>query len=292
MDGTSTPQDDREAMAELASKANRTLQPLHGFIYFAPEAAAAYEAIGAAAPGSYFLSRAAPMGAVPAEMIVATFYNFAPWVVHAACEGDTPAPEAMVEARLQAADETMRRILGDDVLGSAEMAEAADLAQTATEVLRPDGRPLYAAYAAMAWPEPAHMRLYHAQTLLREHRGDAHIACLVAEDLNGIEALVTHAATGIIGRGVLQSTRAWSDEQWDAAVAGLQARGVLKADGVFTDAGRAQRERIEATTNELASSPWAHLGVGETQRLRDLARPWSKALMDTISLGRGAKRAN
>jgi len=32
--------------------------------------------------------------------------------------------------------------------------------------------------------------------LLREYRGDGHIAALVAHGLSGIEALITHIATG------------------------------------------------------------------------------------------------
>ena len=118
------------------------------------------------------------------------------------------------------------------------------------------------------------MVLFHALTLLREHRGDGHVAALIGADLSGIEALVTHTATG---RGftqpAAQATRAWSDEEWAAAVAGLAERGLMTADGELTDDGLALRKAVERRTEASSVGPWDTLGEAGTARLTELCRP-------------------
>jgi len=95
-----------------------------------------------------------------AKSVIATFFNFAPAEVLRCIPAawDLAAPEAVLEARLAGIDETLRRILGDQLDG-ADVAEAADLARTATEALTPEGRPLYAGHASLPWPEPPHLVL-------------------------------------------------------------------------------------------------------------------------------------
>jgi hypothetical protein len=100
--------------------------------------------------------------------------------------------------------------------------------------------------------------------------------------VSGIEALVLHAATGDVPRGILQSTRAWSDEAWDAALDRLTARGWVVADGGFTEAGREARAEIEAITDRAAAAPWGAIGEPGVARLRELARPWSKAMAQAL----------
>ena len=113
-----------------ARKVWRTLEPYHGMIYFVPEAAEAYARLGITGRHGYFASRAAPMGAVSAEVVVSTFFNFNPEVVHAAIPSswNVAAPSAIIDARFGAADAALRRVLGDAV-ASPEMSEAATLAR-------------------------------------------------------------------------------------------------------------------------------------------------------------------
>ena len=75
--------------------------------------------------------------------------------------------------------------------------------------------------------------LWQAATLLREHRGDGHLAALTAAGLTGIEALITHTATGagFVPEFAMVS-RGWTRDDWDAGVAGLAQRGLLAADDV------------------------------------------------------------
>jgi hypothetical protein len=271
----------------LARKLHRTLEPYHGVIYFSPEAAARYRALGLPdRQMGYFASRAAAMGPVPGEVVIATFFNFAPAEVRRCIPAawDLAAPEALLEARLAGIDETLRRILGDQLEGD-DVAEAADLARTATEALTPEGRPLYAGHAALPWPEPPHLVLWHALSLLREHRGDGHIAAMVVEGVDGCEALVIHGATGEVPPAVLQSSRARTDEEWAAAEGRLRDRGWLDADGALTEAGRAHRQWVEDRTDQLAVAPWQHLGFEGCTRLRELVRPLSKAIVASGTFG-------
>jgi hypothetical protein len=231
----------------------------------------------------YFASRSAPMGPVPAEVVIATFYNFHPDLVRRAIpEAWTLAsPARILEARLEAADRALRRMLGDAV-GSPEMTEAAELARRATDGCRPEGRPLYAGHAELPWPSPSdpHLVLWHAQTLLREFRGDGHVAALVTAGLTGIEAVVVHQATGDLAPGTLQATRAWSDEEWAAGEAKVRDRGWLTDDGGLTEAGRRAREETEDLTDRLALPCWEKLGEESCGRLRQLVRPWSRTIAD------------
>jgi hypothetical protein len=274
------------AAATLARKAHRTIEPLHTLCYFAPEMNDAYSAAGAKGTmRAYFAVRSAPLGNTPLEVVVATFFNFAPSLVAKAIPSvwQTTTPEAMLAARYEGVDAAYRRILGEEVLASDDMAEAAALAREATTALSGLGRALYAGHAALPWPDAPHLQLFHAQTLLREHRGDGHVAALTLAGLDAVGALVTHLATGSddAARQLVRSTRGWSDEEWDAGESRVRERGLVE-DGTLTESGRALRETIEAQTDEAASAPYAHLGEERVERLRNLARPWSKAIATEI----------
>ena len=264
----------------MARKMWRTLEPYHGMIYFAPEATAAYEALGVMGFDGYFASRAAPMGAVPAEVVVATFFNFNPAVVHHAIPAAWQAttPEKLIAARFDAAERALRRAAGE-LLDDPSVARAAELARAATQGCSASGRPLYAGHAALPWPDDPVLALWHAISLLREYRGDGHIACLVEAGLDGIDALVFHAASGEVPRAGLQGTRQWDDASWDAAVAKLEERGWIQPGGAFTEAGAALRQRIEDRTDALALPAWEALGEEGCDELRSLVRPLSKAIV-------------
>jgi hypothetical protein len=275
----------RSAAAALARKAHRTLEPLHTACYFATEMAEAYAEAGAKGTmRAYFAVRSAPMGKVPAEVVVATFYNFAPHLVAEAIPAvwDSTTPEALISARYAGIDAAYRRILGEATLGSAEMTEAAGLAREATTVLSGAGRPLFAAHSALPWPEPPHLQLFHAQTLLREYRGDGHVAALVLGGLDPVGALVTHVATGDgLALPMIRATRGWTDAEWQAGEARVVERGLVDG-GELTATGRELRDHIEAQTDAAAAAPFDHLGEVRVERLRELARPWSKAISDDL----------
>jgi hypothetical protein len=270
----------------MARKMWRTLEPYHGLIYFAPEATAAYEALGVVGFDGYFASRAAPMGAVPAEVVVATFFNFNPAIVHHAIPAAWQAttPEALLQARLEAAEQALRRATGE-LLDDPSVPRAAELARIASEGCTTAGRPLYAGHAGLPWPDDPVLVLWHAITLLREFRGDGHVACLVEAGLDGIDALVFHAASGEVPRAALQGSRQWDDAAWEASVADLGERGFVDADGAFTPAGAALRQEIEDRTDALALAPWQGLGEEGCDELRGLVRPLSQAIVGSGTFG-------
>jgi hypothetical protein len=266
-----------------AGRVARGLEPLHGMVYFVPETEQHLTAAGLK-PGrmSYFAGRAAPMGAVGASTVIATFYNFNPTLVARMIPAAwaLAEPSALIAARLAAVDAALRRLLGDDAVDTPEITEAAGLVRRATEGCRIEGRPLGAAYLAMDWPAEPHLALWHGLSVLREHRGDGHIAMLVDAELSGIEALVTHVAVGKGSRKAFaQTSRGYSDEQWAAAVGSLVERGLLDEQEALTEAGSDLRRRIETDTDRLAVGPWAHLGAEGATRLAELVGPVVQALL-------------
>jgi hypothetical protein len=280
-----------------ARKTWRTLEPIHGAIYFAPEAVEAYAALGIEGTDGYFASRAAAMGPVGADVVVATFFNFCPDLVRHAVPTvwAIAEPEQILAARLDAAGRMLRRALDTDgtVLDADRLAEAATLARrAATEATRwPEGRPLFAGHAGLDWPDDPLLVLWHAQTLLREFRGDGHIAAMTAEGVDGVEALILHAATGEVPSSILKASRQWPDDEWSAGQDRLRARGWLDADGGLTDDGRAHRRWVEDRTDALAAPAYTALGEDGCARLRELCRPWSKAIVESGGLGFAGARS-
>ncbi len=242
--------------------------------YFAPETEEHLTAAGLK-PGRmcYFAGRSAAMGAVGPGVVTATFYNFHPGLVARSIPAAwaLAAPSTLVAARFAAVDAALRRMLGADVLESPEVAEAAGLARRAAESCTPQGRALAAAHLELDWPAEPHLVLWLALTILREHRGDGHVSVLLDSGLTGLEALVTHTASGRgFVPGFAMASRGWSQEEWDGVVAELQERGILDADGALSADGTALRKRIEDDTNRLGAGPWSQLGAQDAARLAEL----------------------
>ncbi|MEU3064575.1 hypothetical protein AB0P12_00975 [Streptomyces subrutilus] len=250
------------------------INPLHSTVYFSPDITKEFAALGVTDRVAVNLAhRSAALGAVGAGAVTAAFYNYRHDLVarHLPALWETVTPAQALAARLRAADATLRRLLGDDTVGSPELAEAADLAMRATEGCTRHGRTLYSAHADLPVPEEPHLRLWHAATLLREHRGDGHLAALLIAGLDPLEALVSHTATG---KGMapkwLKAIRGWEQSDLDAAAARLRERGVLDADGALTAEGAALRERLETETDRLDAAPYEHLGATGLARLAEL----------------------
>jgi hypothetical protein len=259
------------------------MEPIHAVVYFAPDVKSAFEELGLHGFWrGYFASRAAPMGPVPAEVVIATFYNFAPEMVRWAMSEtwSRADPAAITAVRLRLADRTLRSWLGDETIDTPEVTEAAQLARRAAEAANPLGRPLFASYTALDWPELPHLALWHATTLLREHRGDGHISALVTEQVDGCEANVLTGASGASTSELQRASRQWPDDEWDAAVERLRGRGWIEDDATLTRAGTAAKQRLEDRTDELASPPLAALDDAERQHLLVLLTDLSRAVLD------------
>ncbi|MEU2584083.1 hypothetical protein ABZ612_14190 [Streptomyces avermitilis] len=272
---------------KTARAAWRRLEPVHGMIYFVPEGRRRYAHLGLRPRAGYFTSRSAAFGRASAELIISTFYNFNPACVRQAIDGawDTTTPQQVLDARYAAAGEALRRAgihelpTLDEVLALARRA-----AEAACE--HPQGRPLFAAHAALPWPEEPVLRLWHAQTLLREFRGDGHVACLLSEGVGGLEALILHAATGEVPVDFLKASRAWPEEEWAATQERLRKRGLLDGDALSSE-GELLRRHIEDRTDRLALPAYAALGDAGRERLAELASPFGRAVVEAGLLKTG-----
>ncbi|GAA1757318.1 hypothetical protein ACBR40_03710 [Nonomuraea sp. AD125B] len=265
-----------DEMARLARRMWHQLEPLHAVLYFSPEAFEEAAALGYDVESrwpSYFAYRTAPLGRVGTRLATAACYSFSPATVaeHVPAVWSVAAPERVLEARLTAVDRTYRSLLGD-LLAGPELREAAELARRAAEGAGVEGRALTAANLDLPWADEPHLVLWQAATVLREHRGDGHLAALLAAELDGCEALVSFAAIGAAPVETFAG-RGWSAEEWDAARERLAARGLVDAGGQATERGRALRDRVERMTDELAAGPWRLLGQERADRLARLGGP-------------------
>jgi hypothetical protein len=235
----------------LARRFFDRLEPVHAVTYFAPEARAALDGLGYRGFWmGYFAARSAPFGVVPAEVVTAAFYNFAPHRVAKALPAawEIASPADALRARQQSAVKALRRYgVGDDE----DLGTAADLAAKAARSAALDGRPLYAANLALDWPQDPVAKLWHAVTLLREQRGDGHVAVLTSLGISGRECNVLHAVAGRVPKEMIMRSRDYDDDQWAHHRDRLIRRGVLDQDGL-TAAGHELKQRIEDTTDALA----------------------------------------
>lgn len=249
----------------------------HRFVYFVPEAAEEYAKLGITerAP-AYFAARSAPLGPVPWPITLATFYNFSPRAVQA-MNGvwDAAAPEAWQAARFTVVERAMERV--GVAIGADEIAEARALIDPAVAAADLAGKPLAAANAALDLPADPLTALWQQLTVLREWRGDAHIAVLTANRLGPCDCNVMQTATGRFPLALARGSRLWDDAEWADASARLAARGWLAPDGTVTDAGAAAREQIEVDTDELCAPLWEPIGGDGARRLAALLAPINDA---------------
>jgi hypothetical protein len=265
---------------DTARRMHQLVEPIHLVTYFAEEPTDALLALGLRNYwDGYFAGRAAPLGRVPAEVVHAIFYNFADGEVarHIPRVWNTTTPEASLAAREQGAVTALRRILGD-LADAPGLARAADFATKAATSPPSEGRILYAALRALPLPEDPVARLWHAATMLREHRGDGHNAALVAAGIGGTEAHVLHALSQNMPAEKFGRVHHLAAERLAKVVDGMKARGLIDASGWLTDAGRKTKERIESLTDELAAPAFSSLEPSELDQLIADLEPISATL--------------
>jgi len=223
---------------------------------------------------TYFASRAAPMGAIGADAAEAVFFYFAPSRVRRALPDawSLTDPAAVLDARYRGVDAVLRRRYGDR-LDDPGITEAAALVRAAVDGGRPLGKPLFAGWAGLPWPDEPHLQLWHGCTVLREHRSGAHVIALADAELDGCEAVVSHVAVDAAPADWIGGEAGWTPDEAAAARERLAVRGWVEASGRATAAGRAGRAAIEERTDRLDRAPWDHLGAARTERLVELLTP-------------------
>jgi hypothetical protein len=260
----------------------RSLSGLFIASLVAPEVNENLELLGLRQRERYFACRAAPLGAASAALIVSTFYNFSRRAVDHSIPSawQKASPEQVLSAQLHGVDAALARAFVD--LPDGLIAEAADLVRRAADhaAAVPEGRPLFAAWAAQPWPTSPHLILWQGFYLLREFRGDGHIAVLTAEGIRGIEALALQIALTPAIDQMMRRSRQWTDDEWSAALATLRAQGWLTDAEIptLTAEGARRRAFVEARTDEAEAAGYPSLGPAGGQRLIELAGPITDAL--------------
>lgn len=264
---------------ETARRLFDRFEPVHAVTYFAPEAAAAFADAGFRGFWmGYFAGRSAPLGPVPAEVVTAVFYNFSAAHVARALPTawDFAAPAAALAARQASAVAALRRcgVEADDTT-----AGAAALLSKAARRAPLCGRPLFAANLALPWPDDPVASLWHAATLLREQRGDGHVAALVSAGVTGRECNVLHSAAERVPRDFIVVSRRYDDDEWNACVESLSGRGLLDAHGALTADGRALKRDVEAATDRMALSAFDALDDDELEALFRALTPLTRRVI-------------
>jgi hypothetical protein len=267
-------------MESTARRLHQLVEPIHVVSYFSDEPTDALMALGLRNYwDGYFAGRSAPLGRVSAELVHAIFYNFAPGEAarHIPRVWNTTTPEAALAARRQGCTAALRRILGD-LADTPDLERAADLATKAATSAPTEGRILYAALRTLPVPDEPVARLWHAATLLREHRGDGHIAALVAEGIGGTEAHVLLALSEGMPAEKFGRVSHLPAPQLAAVVDGMRARGLIDDSGWLSDAGQKTKERVESLTDDLATPPYDALDPTELAQLITALEPITKTL--------------
>lgn len=264
------------------------IEPIAGQVYFSPECHSGYEALGfgpsptTTANGvqlpdgpAYFTSRGSVMGQVPGEVVAAAFAVFNPAVVISlVAHGWTITDAATIcEARTRGAVDQLARILGAEPTG---VDRARDLLQRANEPLRPEGRPLYSGVQSLGLPGTPLADVWRLSDMLREYRGDAHTAAWTAAGFDATEIGLLSELYWGLSMGTYARTRAWSDDELEAAKERLRVRGLLDAGG-FSERRRREREQVEVTTDRQCQCIVDALG-DDLDDLLAILVPWGAAV--------------
>jgi hypothetical protein len=274
---------------ERARRLRNAVEPVAAGVYFAPEAHAAYEALGfegspvaqdgVARPElkSYFTSRGACMGQVPGEVVAAAFGVFNPKVVVPAVAAgwQIASREAILQAREQGATAMLQRVLGEQPEG---LARVTDLLCRAADAAPWAGRPIYGGLRSLGFPGHPLGDLWRAADLVREHRGDSHVISWAVGGADAVEVLLlTEQWWGLPARAYAP-TRGWGGPDMDAGFERLRSRGLMTDDEQLTDAGRAFREEVEIRTDELERPVLEALG-DDLEELLEHLDAWSEAII-------------
>jgi hypothetical protein len=230
---------------------------------------------------TYFAGRAAPLGSsVPAGVVHALFYSFGPGEVarHIPKVWSTTTPEAAIAARQLGCVNALRRILAD-LLDTPGLPRAVELLTRAATSAPLEGRPMYAALRALPLPEEPVARLFHAASLLREHRGDGHVAALMAEGIGGLEAHVLLALDLGIPAPTFGRIHHLPSAVLTDLIDTMTARGLIRDEKTFTPAGREVKDRVEALTDDLAAVPYEVLEKAEVDELVAALEPLARKLV-------------
>lgn len=252
------------------------LEPIHAVVYFSPEPLGALRAAGYRGYWmGYFAGRSAPLGRVGPDVVHALFYNFSRERVAKALPDawSYAEPQAALDATREGSVAALSRLIG-----SADVDRAAELAVRVAQQAPVQGRALAAAHQAVPVPDTALGRLWWAATVIREHRGDGHVAALLTAGVEGREAHVLHSLSIHNDPAIYETARGFDAAEWAQNLACLDAKGLV-ADGRLTKAGVELKQEVEDTTDRLSAEAFSVLSAAELEELLALLRPLTSAVV-------------
>ncbi len=262
----------------MSTKFWRSVEVLHDVVYFAPDTKQRYEAIGLKGYWmGYFASRSAALGTPSPELVVATFHGFAPAMVSRALPDAwaLASRDDILNARLDLARTTLTPVTTADEASTGRIAK--DLVAI-VDGLTFAGKPLAAAHASLEKPSDDTGLLWWAASVIREYRGDCHIAVLTAAGLDGVAANTLAVAAGLTV-GEQRNMRGWTEDEWAAGYAELATRGWVEADGTITDSGRSARQQIEDATDRVCAAGMDKEATGRTITVEDGVRALARGVL-------------
>ncbi len=263
---------------QVNTKFWRSVEVLHDVVYFAPDTKQRYEALGLKGYWmGYFASRSAALGTPTPELVIATFHGFAPAMVRRAL------PDAWSLA--SRGDILATRLdIARSALAPTGRASDADTSRVAKDLeviaggLTLAGKPLAAAHASLEKPTDDIGLLWWASSVIREYRGDCHIAVLTAAGLDGVSANTLAVAAGLTV-SEQRKMRGWTEDEWAAGYAELATRGWVDADGTITDSGRSARQQIEDATDRVCAAGMDKEATGRSITVEDRVRAFARGVL-------------
>jgi hypothetical protein len=259
-----------------ARRLRDAIEPIAMLYCWSEPAQAAYAARGLDFLTGYVWARACVLGEPDGSVVAAAFAVFEPGMIaqlYAAARAACPLADIRAASAGQSAV-ALRAVLGQPERAAA----AAAVLRRGLLAAEPAGRPLFAGLAALPWPADELGQLWHACALLRELRGDSHVAAFVAAGVSGLEAnILTELQVGWPPLAYT-ATRGWPDEAMQAASWRLAERGLI-ADGALTAAGSRLRADIEDATDRQLDPVLAAIGP-DLPGLLPLLEGWSQQVID------------
>ena len=253
------------------------IEPLACQSIWSPESAEGYSALGLDDFfAAYVWQRTAVLGTPPTALAVTALGVFAPGLIGPRYETGAATLSAadVTRIRREAPGATVRRVLGDiDVEATVAVAALRRGLNAADRT----ARPLFTGLAAEPWPDDVLAALVHACNLLREHRGDSHLAVCAVACLDPVEMNVLTELYCGYRLGDYTPSRGWSAEQIDGAVARLRTRGLVDGEVLSPD-GLRFRDGLEARTDALQQSVVDAIGA-DLDALTKQLDAWSDALV-------------
>jgi hypothetical protein len=261
-------------------------EPIGANVYFAPEAHANYAKLGLAGYGpGYFCSRGASLGKPSGLVVTAAFGVFSPAVVvPSVYEGwSKTEPEPLLQARYSGAVASLRRLLGEP--DPQQLGRAVELLRRGLDIAEGAGHPLFSGLKSLPFPTDPVGQLWRTCDMLREHRGDSHIAAWTRAMVAPIEIQLMSELQMGIPLKTYSATRGYTVQQMDDAIEGMRRKGWMEGDS-FTPDGRALRERIESDTDEMEVPVVDAIG-SDFDELIGILRPWAAAIVKVGIAGGG-----